>query len=610
MKNTNKIFLSLFLLIGVLFTSCETIDLELLDDPNNVTEDKADLERYLVSIQVDFADFMQRMSKNGAELTRIEYMFGRTYVNNFSAETTNIEWELAYQAMFSNMKGAESIAELEGANNHIGVMRILKAFTLMTLVDFYGDVPLSEATNPAEFPFPSADDDAAVYAEAMTMLDEGIAFLNAGGDPLVNDFYYGNDFSKWIRLANTLKMRGYLTTRLINSDAINQFNAIVSSGNYISSSDDDFQWQYGNSPSSPNTRHPEYALNYTVTGATGGAYRANWIMDLMLNTDDPRRFYYFFRQSPCTPGSVDANGNSCATNSAQIQCSTQARPQHYPASMAYCNLASGYWGRDHGNDEGIPPDNFRRTLAGIYPFGGKYDSGTNRDGTVELNANQEYEFVYNVNNNAAAVDSGLMGAGILPLVLASTVDFWRAEIALVSGNASAASQLVASGINKSITKVTSFTPSSDPDYDPNLLLDTAIVDPATGDVTAPNGPNNEPLPIFSGELVPTAADITEFVNSQASQVTNTSDDSWNILAEQYFVNLYGDGIDAYNFYRRTGYPKTLQFNIESASGSFVRSFLYPANEATSNNNIIQKENVSVKVFWDNNPDAPAFPFSN
>ena len=59
MKNINKISIFLFLILGMTFTSCETTDLDLLDDPNNVTLDKADLERYLVAIQLDFRSFLK-----------------------------------------------------------------------------------------------------------------------------------------------------------------------------------------------------------------------------------------------------------------------------------------------------------------------------------------------------------------------------------------------------------------------------------------------------------------------------------------------------------------------------------------------------------------------
>ena len=64
--------------------------------------------------------------------------------------------------------------------------------------------------------------------------------------------------------------------------------------------------------------------------------------------------------------------------------------------------------------------------------------------------------------------------------------------------------------------------------------------------------------------------------------------------------MYGNGIDAYNTYRRTGFPKTLQANIEPQPGAFIRSLYYPANFVETNNVVDQKSNVEVKVFWDNN----------
>lgn len=597
MKNINKISIFLFLILGVVFTSCETTDLDLLDDPNDITLDKAELERYMVAIQIDFKSFVEQMGRNGGQLTRIEYMFGRTYDANYAAEDTNTEWGLAYQRMFSDMVGAEQSASETGDFKHIGVMRVIKAYTLMTLVDFYGDVPYSEATNPAEFPFPGADDDAAVYQAALGLLDEAITLLNGTGGNLENDFFYNNDFTKWVKAANTLKMRAYLNTRLVDSDARNKFNAIINTGNYISdaSGADDFQFRYGTNISGPDTRHPAYAADYTITGA--GRYRPNWLMDLMLQNDDPRRFYYFYRQALCTPGA------GCPPSTIQLFCSNQTPPQHYPSSMTFCNVENGYWGRDHGDAVGIPPDGLLRTVAGIYPAGGKFDSASNRDGTIELNAaGTEYEFVYDETNNSAGIEGGLNGGGVTPIVLASSVDFWRAEFALANGQSGQAAGFVNSGITKSLTKLTTeFSNTLDPEYNGAAILDDVVFDPATGDIITSS---------TSADLIPDSGDISDFANSQSSLITGTSDSSWNVLAEQFFTNQYGNGIDTYNFYRRTGYPKTLQFNLEASSGNFVRSFYYAADEANTNDNINQKENQDQKVFWDNNPSSPGFPFSN
>jgi len=555
MKKLNKISILFFLLLGITFTSCETTDLDLLDDPNQVTLDKADLERYLVAIQLDFNNFSRVYGGNGAALTRVSYMFGRTYANNFAPENTNFEWGLAYRGMFSDMKNAEAIATELELNKHIGVMRILKASALMTLVDYYGDIPFSEATNPSEFPNPNLDDDAAVYAAALEMLNEGIAFLNAEGLGLETDLYYGNDFSKWIKLANTLKMNAYLNTRLVSSDAVAKFNAIVNSGNFITSSADDFQFQYGSNTTNPDTRHPSYSGDYNVSGA--GNYKSNWLMDEMYHSNDPRIRYYFYRQHKCTPNSTGADGVDCAPDPQRLFCSTQARPAHFPTGMVFCSVDGGYWGRDHGNGEGIPPDSFRRTAFGVYPAGGNFDD--DRFTTV-------------------TVGGGGEGAGIMPIMLASWVDFMRAEMALASGNASGANAFLQSALQKSIAKAMSFG-----------SLDSAA----------------------DMSFAPSAGDVSNYISTVGSNFASANTQGkWDILAVQHFIAHFGNGNNPYNFYRRTGYPTSLQFNIEVSSGNFVRSFFYPADEANTNSNIQQKPNVDSRVFWDNNPPSPGFPFAN
>ena len=84
----------------------------------------------------------------------------------------------------------------------------------------------------------------------------------------------------------------------------------------------------------------------------------------------------------------------------------------------------------------------------------------------------------------------------------------------------------------------------------------------------------------------------------------------NVLGMQSFVAQYGNGLGAYNFYRRTGFPTTLQPNIEPNPGGFIRSFYYPANHANNNSNISQKSGVTDPVFWDNGGASPGFPAAN
>ncbi|NND62037.1 MAG: SusD/RagB family nutrient-binding outer membrane lipoprotein [Flavobacteriaceae bacterium] len=562
MKKLNKISIFVFLLLGLAFSSCETTDLDLLDDPNNVTLDKADLDRYLTQIQIDFASFMRQMGRNGAQVTRVEYMFGRTYVNNFEPAVLDGEWALAYQRMFSDMAGAEPLAVETENFKHIGVMRVIKAYTLMALVDFFGDVPLSQATQPVEFPSPQTDPGADVYAAAIALLNEGIALLDEPGNPIDNDFYYENDYGKWKKAARSGLMQAYFNTRLVDGGAISSFNGIASnSNNYISSEDDDFQWTYatGFVETQYDFRHPAYNADYNVSGGAG-RYRSNWLMNEMLENDDPRRRYYFYRQNDCTPGaSCDPSGNQ-----ERLQCSVEPRPNHIPADQVYCFVEDGYWGRDHGNDEGIPPDGLLRTIVGVYPAAGLFDDGVIGD--------PDHPF------GPASQGDGGGGAGIMPIMLSSYMDLMRAEVFLAQNNNSSARNAFNSALTKSIDKVTGFI-SVDPSAD--------------------------------SSVAPTSGDINAFISAQTQAFDNANTNGkWEILGTEFLVGNYGNGILGYNSYRRTGYPTNLQTNIDPNPGNFIRSFFYPANEANVNSNIVQKPNVSQQVYWDNNPPSPGFPEAN
>ncbi|MCH9661614.1 MAG: SusD/RagB family nutrient-binding outer membrane lipoprotein [Bacteroidetes bacterium] len=557
MKNINKLSAVVLLLLGLSFTSCETTDLDLLTNPNEITTENASVDRFLTEIQVDFASFMRQMGRNGNQLTRIEYMFGKTYVNNFEPANLDGEWSRAYADMFADMAAAEPLAEEAGQVKHLGVMKILKAYSYMTLVDGFGDVPFSQANQPDAFPAPIVDPGADVYASVIDLLNEGIALVSQEGTDLEADLYYNNDFDKWVKLANTVKMNAYLTTRLVDGGAIGNFNAIANNpDSYISSPADDFEFQYGSTliPDQLDTRHPAYSADYQVNGA--GRYRSNWFMNLMLQNDDPRRKFYFYRQNDCTPGAIGADGEACASDQESLFCSAAPRPVHYPGDMVFCSVDDGYWGRDHGNDQGIPPDTFTRTAVGVYPSGGIFDSNAFGSATVE---------------------GGGGGAGILPIMLSSYVNLMRSEMALVGNNPGAASNLLSAALGDSMDKVRPFS---------NL----------------DSGATN----------VPTAAEMdahaTAVVNSFNAASGNAK---WEILAEQTFIAHYGNGnMNPYNFYRRTGFPQDLQLNLEPNPGGFVRSFFYPANEANVNSNITQKPNVGVQVFWDNNPASPAFPVAN
>jgi len=562
-----KIFIKnvvLTLFSAGLVLSCETTELNLITDPNAVSPDQATPDFYLNRVQEEFARFNDAMGYNGAVLTRIENNQVRLYQQAFSPASQDEEWRYAYSSMLTDIAAMNVLAEEANFKRHTGMGQVLQAFTAVTLVDFYGDVPYSEAIQGIDNLNPGADEGASIYAAALGLLDSAIANFTTtdnAADP-DNDYYYSGDWDNWVKLANSLKLKIYAQTRLVDAGAVAAFNTIITSGDYITSVDEDFQFSWGTNVVNPDSRHPDYGDNYTPQGA-GDDYMSNWLMNYMDNSkvgnavgtfenSDPRIRYYYYRQSETTPGAADSDGPS----QQNLSCSVEPVPAHYAAGgFTFCNLPNGYWGRDHGDDDGTPPDGQLRTTYGVYPAGGAFDSST--FAPVELGY-------------------GAGGAGVTPIFLAQTVDFLRAEIAYVTNDA-AAKTLLTSGIQKSMDKTLAFG-----ELDGGADL----------------------------SLAPTDDDVADYIAEvDALYDAAVGDEKLNLIAKEFFVALYGNGIDAYNFYRRTGYPNDLQPDREPNPGAFVRSFLYPAVYANNNSNVTQKATVTEKVFWDNNPDA-GFPLSN
>jgi Starch-binding associating with outer membrane len=568
MKKINYLIKLMFFCGALFLGSCETTELDLSENPNALTPSQANPDFFMNAIQEDFARFVETFGRRGAELTRIDYMSGRDYTNAYSPAGFDAVWTNAYAGMMTDINTMNILAEESGLTHHVGMGQVFKAYSLMTLVDFFGDVPYTEAILGNENLNPIADSGESVYAAALGLLDAAIA--NFEGEAIADpqyDLFYDKDWSQWVKLANTLKMKAYMTTRLVDGSAMGNFNSIVASGNYISDKADDFQFRWGTSELQPDTRHPRYDNSYTSTG--GGDYMSNSLMNYMTGKDaaaysnpvnfDIRTLFYFYRQTNATPG-IDAPADE-----ETLECGLYVAPNHY-TDFTYCGVAKGWWGRDHGNDNGIPPDGFLRALAGVYPAGGalddlSYDSKKNGDGNG--------------------------GNGITPVMLASWTKFMIAETQMVSGNVGAAKTTMFEGINMSIDKVVNFAPHSE------------RFDWIFGDLDG-------------GPAILHIDDYIDWFNLdlEADWDAGTDDDKMNILSMQYFVATYGNGIGAYNYYRRTGFPTTLQPNIEPNPGGFIRSFFYPANYANTNVNATQKSGVDVQVFWDTNSASPGFPIAN
>lgn len=549
MKYTSIIFTLVFALFAV---SCDNLDLDAqLDNPNDVGPATAELDLVLNNVFLEFTEFVDEASDETMPYVRLTAMSGgERYDNQDSPSSFDFIWGKAYSELLPDVNLAIQLAEESGFTSPAGAAKVVKAYILMTLVDLFGDVPYSEAFQGISLPSPKADSGTSVYDAALALLDEATADLGNPKGAINNDVYYGGDEAKWLTAANSLKLRYHVNTRLVGGSA-SAIDALVAAG-VAEDVSDDFQFNYGVNRVNPDSRHPYYSDGYEAGGPSW--YLSNYYMWLFFadkNNEDPRLRYYFLRQD------CDESNEDFFT----LDCQEGPYPQHWPTGYPYCTATNplfssvgdyaytGYWGRDHGNDDGIPPDDLKRTAWGLYPAGGMFDAdncgGVSNGGT-----------------------DGARGAGIQPILLSSYVYFLRAEAALTMGTSDDARAMLEAGVRGSISKVMNFK---------SLSEDEAALAPTDDDVEAY---------------------VTEVMGSYDGA---TSDDNrLDIIVKEYFLALQGMGLEAYNAYRRTCHPVDMQPVRSTDPGEFARSMWYPASYVNRNATASQKSGVTGPVFWDTN----------
>jgi len=547
MKQIKRIFIALVAV--VLISSC---DLNKLDNPNLLAANQADPGLMLNGVQINFADFFVGLSDAGMQVTRLIHFYGPIYNNWFIPSYFNNQWSAAYNGVLVNTNAVITQAGAKKWYYHTAIAKVIQAYVAMTMTDYFGDIPYSHALNPNDFN-PSADKGADVYAAALAMLDDAAADLDkaTSATPIPSDLYYGNNWDNWRALINTLKFKA-----AVNTGSVSVINSLLGA-NLIDAADgsEDFQFRYSSNISNPDSRNPYFSgwdgivsSNY-VTGA--GNFHTNWLMSQMrygkTNADgsyaiDPRIRYYFYRQS----GYIDVSDPNLIN---LLSCIKFQKPARYTKpEWGFCFVKDpktggneGYWGRDYGDASGVNPDTKERTNWGVYPIGGKFDDDS---------------FVPNTPND------GLKGAGIAPIMLASYVDFMKAEAAQRLGTAGNPQALLISAVDKSINKVMSFGASTATSH------------------------------------IPTEIDINNYEAAVKINYANagTSGAQMDVIAKEYWIAGFGNGIEIYNMYRRTnGRPSDMQPALRDP-GQFPNTFPYPL-VYTAQNSQAESKDFSAPVFW-------------
>ena len=527
-----------------------------LDNPNEVGASEANPDLLMNKIQTDFGLFFNKVAgvsdRNVSELVRMKAMTGAdTYNRAYTAQGQNEVWQDAYQKILINIETMIPLADESEQNVHLGIGKILKAYVYLTVVDLYGDVPYSEALKGDEGILnPKVDGGASVYTACIALLNEAKADLaNTAGTGIARDVFYNGSRAKWTTLANSLELKAQLNLAAdaSNTAAKSAVQALITANDLIDTDAEEFTYKYGTSSIPSISRSPGYQDHYAVTKGSGGGYLGNYFLyqmyrDPNLKVQDPRWRYYFYRK-------VGSKARALADDSESVPCALTAPPDHYTAEgQPFCTFEPGFYGRDHGNADGSPADARATTAVGAYPYGGRIDLN---DGDPNY-------------ADATQQGQGGNGAGIEPIYMSWFTDFMKAEAVVRLGLPGDAKALMLSGVTKSINRVRSFSNSI-------------------------------------GQALPAGLEPSQVTYlATLGAFFDTAADQQDVILKEYYKSLWGNGLEAYNLYRRTGSPKMMQPTRSINGGDFVYTMVYPANFVNLNGSVDQKPDNSTRVFWDVN----------
>lgn len=251
-------YLVVFLAAGFLFASCSK---NALDKVNKDVNNASDVQAKFILTDVMTSTAFTAIGGDISLYASI-YLEHEAGVHNqtFNAETRSGEPTLSttnnnsWTGIYQNIKNLKiAIAKTsaggseEGNEVTNGIAKVLLAYNLGVLTDFFGDVPFSETgvMNSDGTPMymqPKIDKQSDLYPQIQTLLDEAIVSLGgsdaaASGPMGMQDLIYGEGTTaaavasakaNWIKAAHGLKARYLMHTLKVSANKNGDLNAVLS----------------------------------------------------------------------------------------------------------------------------------------------------------------------------------------------------------------------------------------------------------------------------------------------------------------------------------------------------------------------------------------------
>lgn len=541
----NKISIILISLLLSL-SSCDSM-LDINEDPNNPVTFNYDPMLSNIEVQMSSALSMGGSGLSSALSTymhqTVQYRNSASYGVNGDDYVITTSWQTAYEYALEDTEQLIKKAAEEKNYIYLGVAKILKAYFYGQLVDVWGDVPFTEANRMPEIRFPKYDDDATIYPALIMLLDEAIADLDKTGEGFNLKIPAADDLFYGGNTDKWKKLANTIKLKLYtNMRLTGDFSTEIAAllPKIIGSTADDFEMKYGTS-STPENRNPGFVNEYGATAME--FYISPWFYEIMKGKVDGDLKVVNPFSGITDPRIPYYFFNQSPDGSSDFD-------TEYQDGKFISILFAGDKGPDHAS--GQPNSG---TVGGVYPFGGRYDD----------------------NNGVSERVTGNEAPGSVPLRLLCyfKVLYLRAELAQAGVTSENAKQLLSDAIDASFAKV-------------NQVVSTYL----------PKQGNND-VPLISDADRDTYRDAV-----LAKYDAANANGKMQIIMTQKWIATFGNNVDQYADYRRTGYPVLYDPNIDnigftSVSKSFPLSLPYDNTTLKINQNSPAQKNVATDgVFWD------------
>lgn len=567
MINTKNKIRTLLLagLIGVV-SSCNLTELDINTDPNRPATGS-------LGLLLPVAENATRNAFTAVNGNAMGFAGLRSISDSYNLNNTDFQG--TWNAGFQNLQSIEEMlrATEDGKNpRYRGIAMVLKAYSVGNYVDMFGDMPYSEAWkgNAAEpNKSPKFDKDADIYEALLKLCDQAVVEL-AKAQPVavINDYMGSGSATFWTRIAKTVKLRLLLTSRKGRATGNAELKAAFDAGGFITTAAENWSYLYSTQISPERNTHPWFI---TYTGTTDPEYINHQLMGEMILNKDPRLPFYFYRQTarildqnnPTDRGSTPFGGSYLPIRASFLDDYKKAYGITGPIPAADLGYIAGFFGRDRADVSGAAADGPLRATPGTYPAGGVYsDKATPAVALI----------------GQAALNFG--GNGQWPLIHSWNTKYYQVE-AILDG-----------------TGVTG---------DARALFEAAMREQIA--VVVAQGLKSDP----SKAKAPVAAEVDAYVKAWLDlyDAATTSQSKLNVVSKQIWFCSWGQGMEIWNFQRRTGYPIQSQFKqfsigiqapISKPPRQYALRLPYPQSEGALNPNASKYVSDVIfdrdPIFWD------------